>query len=65
MAEQNNRGSTKPLPSRTKPTGQKRSKARGVATRKKNPGKRAHKGGSSRAIESAVPDQPRRLNGAR
>jgi hypothetical protein len=47
MADQNNSGSaTKPLPSRTKRTGQKRSKARGVATRKKNPGKRAHKGGS-------------------
>lgn len=30
-----------------KATGQKRSKARGSATRsKKNPGKRAHKGGS-------------------
>ncbi len=30
-----------------KATGQKRSKARGVATRsKKNPGKRAHQGGS-------------------
>nr|HET7857968.1 hypothetical protein [Caldimonas sp.] len=46
MADQSNQRSTKPLPSRTKPTGQKRSKARGVATRKKNPGKRAHKGGS-------------------
>ncbi|HEX4233442.1 MAG TPA: hypothetical protein VH041_03985 [Caldimonas sp.] len=37
---------SKPLPSRTRPTGQKRSLARGKATRKKNPGKRAHKGGS-------------------
>jgi len=46
MADQSNPRSTKPLPSRTKPTGQKRSKARGVATQKKNPGKRAHKGGS-------------------
>ncbi|HEY2187033.1 MAG TPA: hypothetical protein VGH48_00560 [Caldimonas sp.] len=36
----------KPLPSRTRPTGQKRSLERGKATRKKNPGKRAHKGGS-------------------
>ena len=30
----------------TKPTGQKRSLARGKATRKKNPGKRAGQGGS-------------------
>jgi hypothetical protein len=30
----------------TKPTGQKRSLARGKATRKKNPGKRATQGGS-------------------
>jgi hypothetical protein len=29
----------------TKPTGQKRSLERGKSTRKKNPGKRAHKGG--------------------
>jgi hypothetical protein len=47
MAEQSKPGNaTKPLPSRTKPTGQMRSRARGKATRKKNPGKRAHKGGS-------------------
>jgi len=47
MAEQSNPGkAAKPLPSRTKPTGQMRSRARGKATRKKNPGKRAHKGGS-------------------
>ena len=45
MADQSNPGS-KPLPTRTKPTGQMRSRARGKATRKKNPGKRAHKGGS-------------------
>jgi hypothetical protein len=30
----------------TRPTGQKRSLERGKGTRKKNPGKRAHKGGS-------------------
>ena len=30
----------------TKRTGQKRSLERGASTRKKNPGKRAHKGGS-------------------
>ena len=30
----------------TKPTGQRRSLERGKSTRKKNPGKRAHKGGS-------------------
>ena len=30
----------------TKRTGQKRSLERGKSTRKKNPGKRAHKGGS-------------------
>lgn len=35
---------TKPIP-QTKPTGQKRSLERGKSTRKKNPGKRAHKGG--------------------
>jgi len=29
----------------TRPTGQKRSLERGKSTRKKNPGKRAHKGG--------------------
>ena len=47
MADQSNpRSATKPLPSRTTPTGQMRSRARGKATRKKNPGKRAHKGGS-------------------
>ena len=47
MADQSNPGSTtKPMPARTKPTGQMRSRARGKATRKKNPGKRAHKGGS-------------------
>jgi hypothetical protein len=33
-----------PIP-QTKPTGQKRSLERGKSTRKKNPGKRAHKGG--------------------
>ena len=33
------------LPTRTKPTGQKRSLERGKSTRKKNPGKRPHKGG--------------------
>ena len=36
---------TTALPTRTKPTGQKRSLERGKSTRKKNPGKRAHKGG--------------------
>ena len=47
MADESNAGSApKPLPTRTKPTGQMRSRARGKATRKKNPGKRAHKGGS-------------------
>jgi hypothetical protein len=47
MADQSNSGNaTKPLPTRTKPSGQMRSRARGKATRKKNPGKRAHKGGS-------------------
>ena len=47
MAEQSSSGgATKPLPSRTKPSGQMRSRARGKATRKKNPGKRAHRGGS-------------------
>jgi hypothetical protein len=35
----------KSLNPRTKPTGQKRSLERGKSTRKKNPGKRAHKGG--------------------
>jgi hypothetical protein len=35
----------KKLSPRTKPTGQKRSLERGKSTRKKNPGKRAHKGG--------------------
>jgi len=30
----------------TKPTGQRRSLERGASTRKKNPGKRAHAGGS-------------------
>ena len=30
----------------TRRTGQKRSLERGASTRKKNPGKRAHKGGS-------------------
>jgi hypothetical protein len=37
---------TRALSPTTKRTGQKRSLARGKATRKKNPGKRAHKGGS-------------------
>ena len=44
--DKNSPKATKPLPSRTKPTGQKRSLERGKSTRKKNPGKRAHKGGS-------------------
>ena len=35
----------KPLATTTKRTGQKRSLERGKSTRKKNPGKRAHKGG--------------------
>ncbi len=35
----------KKLAPRTRPTGQKRSLERGKSTRKKNPGKRAHKGG--------------------
>jgi hypothetical protein len=47
MTDNSNSGNrAKPLPSRTKPTGQKRSLERGKSTRKKNPGKRAHKGGS-------------------
>ena len=47
MADNGNSGKApKALPSRTKPTGQKRSLERGKSTRKKNPGKRAHKGGS-------------------
>jgi hypothetical protein len=45
MTDSNNPRGAKPLPSRTKPTGQKRSLERGKATRKKNPGKRAHQGG--------------------
>lgn len=36
---------TPTLSPRTKPTGQKRSLERGKSTRKKNPGKRPHKGG--------------------
>jgi hypothetical protein len=36
---------TKKLPTTTRPTGQKRSLERGKSTRKKNPGKRPHKGG--------------------
>lgn len=36
---------TKKLSATTKRTGQKRSLERGKSTRKKNPGKRAHKGG--------------------
>ncbi len=36
---------TKKLSPLTRPTGQKRSLERGKSTRKKNPGKRAHKGG--------------------
>ena len=36
---------TPALPTRTKPIGQKRSLERGASTRKKNPGKRPHKGG--------------------
>ena len=35
----------RPLSTTTKRTGQKRSLERGKSTRKKNPGKRAHKGG--------------------
>ena len=35
----------KPRTPTTKRTGQKRSLERGKSTRKKNPGKRAHKGG--------------------
>ena len=35
----------KTLPTTTRPTGQKRSLERGKSTRKKNPGKRPHKGG--------------------
>ena len=35
----------RPRPAQTKRTGQKRSLERGASTRKKNPGKRAHKGG--------------------
>jgi hypothetical protein len=47
MTDSSNSGKpAKALASRTKPTGQKRSLARGKATHKKNPGKRAHKGGS-------------------
>ena len=47
MADDSSSGkANKPLPSRTKATGQKRSLERGKSTRKKNPGKRAHKGGS-------------------
>jgi hypothetical protein len=34
-----------PLPTTTRPTGQRRSLERGKATRKKNPGKRAKHGG--------------------
>jgi hypothetical protein len=46
MADQNTAGDKpKPLNPRTKPTGQKRSLERGKSTRKKNPGKRPHKGG--------------------
>jgi hypothetical protein len=46
MADQNTAGAKpKPLNPRTKPTGQKRSLERGKSTRKKNPGKRPHKGG--------------------
>jgi hypothetical protein len=44
MTEKSESG-TKKLVARTKPTGQKRSLERGKSTRKKNPGKRAHKGG--------------------
>ena len=40
-------GGAKPRPiAQTKRTGQKRSLERGKSTRKKNPGKRAHSGGS-------------------
>jgi hypothetical protein len=38
-------GKPKTLATTTKRTGQKRSLERGKSTRKKNPGKRAHKGG--------------------
>ena len=44
MTEKSESGAKK-LASRTRPTGQKRSLERGKSTRKKNPGKRAHKGG--------------------
>jgi hypothetical protein len=46
MADNTNAGDKpKTLSERTRPTGQKRSLERGKSTRKKNPGKRAHKGG--------------------
>jgi hypothetical protein len=44
MTEKSESGAKK-LAERTRPTGQKRSLERGKSTRKKNPGKRAHKGG--------------------
>jgi hypothetical protein len=45
--DQNAKAADKPktLSPTTKRTGQKRSLERGKSTRKKNPGKRAHKGG--------------------
>ena len=46
MSDTSGSDKPKPLNPRTKRTGQKRSLERGASTRKKNPGKRAHKGGS-------------------
>jgi hypothetical protein len=45
MTDKTEAAKPRALSSRTKPTGQKRSLERGKSTRKKNPGKRAHKGG--------------------
>jgi len=45
MTKNDARSAPDVLPTRTKPTGQKRSLERGKATRKKNPGKRAKHGG--------------------
>lgn len=45
MADPSGGDKPRPIP-QTKRTGQKRSLERGKSTRKKNPGKRAHKGGS-------------------
>jgi hypothetical protein len=47
MPTQNAKPASGPASPRKKPTGQKVSRARGSATNhKKNPGKRAHQGGS-------------------